>query len=100
MPVIILILLLSACASPAPRFFGAERSEVVLDGIRFVVFFKETEAEVIRMGYLTRKQRDPVPQLMVQAAEVATGCRVIPNTLRSRLPGDTGEARVDLDCPG
>lgn len=100
MPVIILILLLTACASPAPRFMGAERRDLVLDGIRFVVFSNPAEAEVIRMGYLTRKDRDKVPELMVQAAEIASGCRVIPNSLRSRLPGDTGEARVELDCSG
>lgn len=79
---------------------GAERHDMMLDGIRFVVFAKATEAEVIRMGYLTRKDRDKVPELMVRAAETATGCRVIPNSLRSRLPGDTGEARVTLDCAG
>lgn len=99
MPVLIaLILLLSACASPAPGFIGAARHDVTLDGIRFAVFVKESEAEVIRLGYLTRKERAAVPALMVQAAEQASGCRVVKNSLSARIPGDTGEARLTLNC--
>ncbi|RWR12013.1 hypothetical protein [Paenirhodobacter populi] len=96
-------LLLAGCgASPAPQFFGAERHEVTLDGYRFVVFHKEDMAEVVRLGYLTPRQRDPVPALMVVAAERATGCRVL-GPLRGlarspSLPGDTGEARFELKC--
>ena len=72
-----------------------------LQGIRFAVFQKAAEAEVIRLGYLTRSQRAPVPELMVAAVEQTTGCAVIPNSLRTRIPGDTGEARVSLRCdPG
>lgn len=99
MPVIfLLVIILGGCASPAPRFIGAERGDITMDGIRFVVFHRETEAEVVRMGYLTRRARAPVPELMVLAAEKVTGCRVITGSLRSRIPGDTGEARVSLRC--
>ena len=90
--------LLSACASPAPAYFDATRHDITLQGIRFAVFHDGNSAEVIRLGYLTRRERAGVPELMVQAAERTTGCRVIPNSLRSRIPGDTGEARVALDC--
>lgn len=93
-----MILLLAACASPAPRYFNAPRHDITLQGIHFVVFHDGDAAEVIRLGYLTRRERGDVPELMVQAAERTTGCRVIPNSLRSRIPGDTGEARVALDC--
>lgn len=97
------LLLLGACgASPAPMFFGAIRHEVELSGYRFVVFEKSERAEVVRLGYLTPHQRHPVPALMIRAAEVTTGCRVLgPATGLWRspsLPGDTGEARFDLDC--
>lgn len=95
------LFLLAACASPAPGFMGAERHDITLQGIRFAVFQKATEAEVIRLGYLTRSQRAPVPELMVAAVEQTTGCAVIPNSLRTRITGDTGEARVSLRCdPG
>lgn len=101
MRMILLFLLLSACASPAPQFLGATRHDITLDGIRFAVFQKAEEAEVIRLGYLTRRQRAPVLELMVTAVERTTGCAVIRNSLRSRIPGDTGEARVSLRCdPG
>lgn len=95
---ILSLLLLASCASPAPQFFGAARHDITLDGIRFAVFVKETEAEVIRLGYLPRSDRAAVPDLMVQAAAEASGCAVIPNSLTTRMPGDTGEARVDLRC--
>lgn len=93
-----LLLLLSACASPAPDMFGAGRSEVTRGGINFVVHHKGSEAEVVRMGYLTRAERAPVPRFMEEAAEAATGCRVIPNSMITRIPGDTGVARFSLDC--
>ena len=90
--------LLSACASPAPAYFDATRHDITLQGIRFAVFHDGNSAEVIRLGYLSRRERDSVPTLMVEAAEKTTGCRAIPNSLRTRIPGDTGEGRVTLDC--
>lgn len=92
------LILLAACASPAPGFVGAARHDVTLDGIRFAVFHKGAEAEVIRLGYLTRRARAPVPDLMMRAAAQATGCRPVPNSLVTRIPGDTGEGRVTLRC--
>ncbi|MER5171711.1 hypothetical protein [Thioclava sp. GXIMD2076] len=96
-------MLLQGCgAQPAPQFFNAERHEITLDGIRFVVFDRGGDAEVIRMGYLTLRERDRVPPLMRRAAEATTGCKVTgPSSgpLRSpSLPGDTGEARFRLEC--
>ncbi|AUH35477.1 hypothetical protein [Paracoccus tegillarcae] len=93
-----LLLILAACDRPHPTMMGAVRHEVTIEGIRFVVFQKGSEAEVLRMGYLTRSQRGAVPALMVRAVAQTTGCRVIPDSLRTRIPGDTGEAMVDLDC--
>lgn len=92
-------LTLAACgASPAPQFFGAVRHDVTLSGIRFAVFQTGGEAEVIRLGWLDRGQRDAVPALMRQAVKQTTGCR-IRGDLVTRLPGDTGEARARLTCP-
>lgn len=93
-----LLLLLAACASPAPGFMGAARHDITLDGIRFAVFHKGSDAEVIRLGYLSRQQRARVPELMMQAAAQTTGCRAIPNSMTTKIPGDTGEARISLDC--
>lgn len=95
-----LLLLLAACVSPAPDFFGAARHEVTRGGIGFVVFQRADQVEVVRTGYLSRAARGPVPLLMAEAAEAATGCRVLPGSMRTRIPGDTGVARFDIDCAG
>ncbi|MFB2532405.1 hypothetical protein ACEYYB_00015 [Paracoccus sp. p4-l81] len=92
-----LILLLAACASPAPQFFGALRHDLTVGGIGFTVFEKDDRVEVIRHGYLPRAARDRVPGLMRQAVEQATGCR-LRGDLVTKLPGDTGEARGRIDC--
>ena len=94
-----LILWLSACASPSPGFLGATRHDVTQGGLRFTVFHLDRRAEVIRHGYLSRNAREAVPALMVAAVEQATGCRVRPGSFQTSLPGDTGVARVALDCP-
>lgn len=91
--------LVTACASPAPEFFGATRHEITLEGIRFVVLHKGNAAEVIRMGYLGRAERGQVAELMLRAVAETTGCRVLPGTVVTGLPGDTGEARMRLACP-
>lgn len=94
--------LVGCTASPAPQFFGATRHDVVLEGYRFTVFHKGDHAEVVRLGYLSRAERDAVPALMIRAAEQATGCAVAgpaSGLWRSpSLPGDTGEARFALSC--
>lgn len=104
LPTLILLLIfvlpVAACVSPAPEFFGASRHEVARGGIRFVVFRQGDWVEVVRTGYLTRAERAPVPGLMAEAAAAATGCRVIPGSMTTKIPGDTGVARFDLDCAG
>jgi hypothetical protein len=94
----LIILAISGCASSAPDFFGATRHEVTKGGMDFVVFHKGSEVEVVRLGYLTRSQRSPVPRLMEAAVAEVTGCKVIANSMRTKIPGDTGVARFDLDC--
>lgn len=95
-----MLFLIAACASPAPDYFGAARHDVTRGGIKFVVYHRLDEVEVVRMGYLSRDARAPVPRLMEEAAAEATGCKVIPGSMRTKIPGDTGVARFDLDCDG
>jgi hypothetical protein len=78
--------------------FGATRGQVTLGGIDFTVFVKDNRAEVVRQGYLSRAARDRVPPLMEAAAESVSGCRVRPGSVTTGLPGDTGVARMRLDC--
>lgn len=99
----ILIGSLAGCgASPDSAFRDAARSEVAINGYRFVVFHHADAAEVIRLGYLAPRARDRVPALMEVAAEQATGCLVV-GPLRGyerspSLPGDSGEARFEIAC--
>ncbi len=92
---------LSGCAA-APGFDDGVRRAVEVDGYRFSVIQKGEAAEVIRLGWLSRADRDGVPARMILAAEAATGCRVV-EPLRGwgrspSLVGDTGEARFRLNC--
>lgn len=95
---LVLILFLSACATASPDMMGASRHEVSVEGIDFVVFHRGAQAQVVRMGYLTRAERRFVPALMQRAAAEASGCRVVPGSMQTALPGDTGVARLDLEC--
>ncbi len=97
---LIAFLPVAACVSPAPEFLGASRHEVTRGGMNFVVFRQGDWVEVVRCGYLTRAERAPVPQLMAEAVAEATGCRVIPGSMTTKIPEDTGVARFDLDCAG
>ncbi|WP_417808247.1 hypothetical protein [Thioclava sp.] len=101
-PLFVCLFLIGCGASPAPQFMGAIRHDMMLDGIDFAVFVKADKAEVIRLGYLSRKDRNRVPPLMVRAAELASGCKVAGPAegwnKSPSLPGDTGEQRFQLDC--
>ncbi len=99
MRIICFFLFLSACASPAPQFFGAVRHDITLEGHQFVVYHKGDQAEIIRMGYVKREHRGSLLMLMQRAAEETTGCIVVAPVRGPALPGDTGEIRLRLRCP-
>lgn len=87
-------LLIAACASPAPEFFGAQQSRVELGGIRIAVFQRGNRAEAIRLDRIPAARHREMPVLLVQAMEQATGCTVI----RPTMAGDTTEIRATLRC--
>ncbi|MDN5568615.1 MAG: hypothetical protein L0G27_07720 [Paracoccus sp. (in: a-proteobacteria)] len=95
-----LILALAGCASPSVDFMGAVRRDVVVDGIRFAVFQRDREAQVIRLDRVARAGRDDLPMQTVRAAEQATGCAVIPASLTTQAHAASAVARVDLRCKG
>ena len=90
-----MLLLLAGCATPALGMSGARRHQVTLEGIRF---HRGDRAEVVRMGYLPRRDHDHVPALMRLAAAQATGCAVIAGSMGTSSPGDTGVARFHMRC--
>ncbi len=95
MRLVLLAFLLAGCASPAPGFFGAVETRVTRDGRDFAVYRKGNVAEAIRLGYATRKERYGLTATLVLVMEEATGCRVVPATVK----GDSGEIRARLTCP-
>lgn len=92
---LILILILSACASPAPEFFGATRTEVTRDGRQYVVLQKGERVEVIRLGYAVRGEHQAIRATMIDLIPAVTGCTLREGTLH----GDSGEMRGSLNCP-
>lgn len=98
MRVLVLLLMLGACATPSPRMLGAERHDITLDGMGFVVFHKHDQAEVVRLSFVARPDRGKIHALMRRAASRTTGCAVIPFSMTAKVPGDPGVAVFDLDC--
>ncbi len=96
MRALIVMLCLAGCASPAPQFMGATRTEVTRDGRTYVVFRKEDTVEVIRLGYARRGDHQAIRATMIDLVPVVTGCPLVAASLR----GDSGEMRGRLDCPG
>jgi hypothetical protein len=95
MKALILPLILAACASPAPEFFGATRTDVTLNGRDYAVFQKGERVEVIRRGYAGRGEHQEIRATMIELIPRVTGCKLRDST----LTGDSGEMRGALDCP-
>ena len=88
------LLALTACASPSPQFLTATRSDVVVEGRSFAVFREGTRAQVIRLGYATPAERRTLPDQMLRAVALATGCTPV----ASSFQGDSGERRGRITC--
>ena len=93
---LIALLSLAACgASPAPEFFGATRTDVVVSGRSYSVFQKGDRVEVIRLGRARRGEHQEIRATMIALIPQVTGCRL----RESSLQGDSGEMRGSLSCP-
>lgn len=93
---LIALLSLAACgASPAPEFFGATRTDVVVSGRSYSVFQKGDRVEVIRLGRARRGEHQAIRATMIALIPQVTGCRL----RESSLQGDSGEMRGSLSCP-
>jgi len=92
----LILLLLTACAnSPSPKLIGATRTETTVEGRTFVVYRKDTIAEVVRLGWAGAEERQGMRERMIRAAEQATGC----TANEGSAEGDDGELKVRLRCP-
>lgn len=91
---LLVALLLSACASPSPEFFGASKTAVTIDGRAFTVFRRDNRVQVIRHGYAAPAAQRGIPEQMLRAVAEATGCR----PLGDSFIGDSGERRGRISC--
>lgn len=90
-----LIFLAGCGASPAPQFFGAQRTDVTVDDRNYTVYQKDEQVEVIRLGYAGRGEHQEIRATMIEMIPKVTGCKLRENTLK----GDSGEMRGSLSCP-
>lgn len=93
--IIILVLCLAGCDSPAPWMIGVRAVHVVRDGRRYAVYRRGRWVEVIRFGWAPISARPAIRMQMVALIPEVTGCIAAPRSLR----GDSGEIRARLWCP-
>lgn len=91
-----LVLGVAGCDSPSPRFSGLAARQVTVDGSLFSVRHTVWEAEAIRLSREARPRRGPMVLKGGKAIVLASGCKLVPNT----LDGDTNVVRADIACPG
>ena len=92
--VIPLVILLTGCDSPHPRFMKVEARKVTVDGSTFKIRIREGYAEAIRTNFeRLPKIGDTFPKA-AKAIEIASGCKVIPNSMK----GDPALMVAKLDC--
>lgn len=89
-----LVLFLAACASPSPEFFGATKTNTIIDGRAFTVFRRDSRVQVIRHGYAGLAEQRAIPEQMLRAVEQATGCKAVVESFQ----GDSGERRGRIAC--
>lgn len=119
MRLVILALLLAACASPDRAFWGSDEQRVTLQGRDYAVWLRQPgtgpggfclvgeasvtcrrgtarpQVQVIRLGYARRSEHAAILLAMRQAAEQVSGCTLVEGSRR----GDSGVMTADLDCP-
>ena len=89
-----LVLLLAACASPSPKFMGAERQDISVGDRQFTMYRQGSAVQLIRHGFATPSERARLLVLMPAVVQAQTGCTVIPNS----VTGDAGVMQARLRC--
>ncbi len=93
-----LLALLAACGQPSPLspFAGLPAQRVAVGGSEFSVRATASEAQAVRRGFDPNAmfQREAIATRAGLAMERASGCRVVPGTLR----GDAVIIEAEMDC--
>lgn len=91
---LLLLVLLAACDSPAPALMGTDATRITIDTVEFSIRIRGERAEAIRTNMMPNPSIGSVYPRAVQAIEQVSGCRVIEDSLR----GDVAVMRADLGC--
>jgi hypothetical protein len=90
------LIFLAACgAQPSPAMFGAQRFEATRDGRDYVVFLKDNQAQIIRLGYATRGEHAGIRATMLALIPAVTGCKLNEDS----ATGDSGAITARVRCP-
>lgn len=72
-----ILLLLGACASPSPEFFGVPEERVSVDGTSIAVFRKGDRAQAIRLTQVPWSDLPLMRARLFVSIERVTGCQAI-----------------------
>ncbi len=90
------IMALTGCSAPSPGFAPAQSVTVIEDGLTFVVHRAGDRVEVLRSSFIMLPEHGRVLSAARRAIVRATGCAVVPGSLR----GDVAMMVARLDCSG
>ena len=85
---------LTGCASPSREFAGADRQELVVGTHEITVFVLPDRAQAIRTSFAGKREKGDAIAAMAVAIEQASGCQVIPNSVK----GDVALITARLKC--
>ena len=92
--IFLIAIAMAGCDSPHPRFMGVEEQKVTIRGSTFKVRIRDVTAEAIRINFERLPKIGETFPKAAMAMEVASGCRVIPHSMK----GDPALMTANLDC--
>ena len=88
------LLILSGCISTHPAFMSVEPQTVEVQGSTFKIRIKEDTAQAIRTNFEYVPKIGEIFPKAAQAIEIASGCSVVPNSMK----GDPALMTAKLKC--
>lgn len=91
---LVAMLTIAACSSPSPQFMGITPSEQIISGVRFDVYQRQNQVQVIRLSGKLPGGIPSIKAAAIRAIENATSCSVIADT----LTGDMEVIKAQVEC--